>query len=52
MANKVSSVARLCCVDVSNLETDEIRFALDKSWVHFLCRLLIIPCFISWPTFV
>lgn len=31
MANKVSSVDGVCCVEASNLETDEIRFALDKS---------------------
>lgn len=47
MANKVSSVARLCCVEVSRIEADEVQLALNKSWVHFLCLLLIIRCFIS-----
>jgi len=46
VANKFGSVDHVCCVEVSNLETDEIRLALDKSWVHLLCRLLIIHSFI------
>jgi hypothetical protein len=52
VANKVGSVGRVCCVEVSCLETDKIRFALDKSWVHLFCLLLIIRCFISSPTVI
>jgi hypothetical protein len=34
VANEISSVDHVCCVEVSSLETDEMRLALDKSWVN------------------